>query len=295
MKPGGTSNPLGLSTIPSVSSEGLVPVGKRTSLGSYLVALWNRRHFIIAESRAKMSSTTSKNLLGYGWLFLTPLLSVLAFWFIFGFILKTSRGIDNFLGFLVIGVFFFQFTSRCLTGGSGAIRSGASMIRGFQFPRAALPISTVVRNFLDFIPTLFVMLALILIIPPVEVITWRVVLVLPVIVLQTIFNIGLACLLARMGHHIPDLTNFMSIIGRFWLYGSGVFFSIEDRLAHQPTLLAVMQFNPMHAYLTLVRNSLLYGIDSPPWLWIIGTVWAFGLLIVGFLYFWRGEEKYGRI
>ena len=87
-----TTNPLGLSSIPSVSSEGLVPVGRRTSLSSYLAALWNRRHFIIAESRAKMSSSTRKNILGYGWLFLNPLLSVLAFWFIFGFILQTSRG-----------------------------------------------------------------------------------------------------------------------------------------------------------------------------------------------------------
>ena len=290
-----TKNPLGLSTIPSVSSEGLVPVGKRVSLKSYLEALWNRRHFIIAESRAKMSSSTRKNLLGYGWMFLNPLLSVLAFWFIFGFILNSSRGIDNFIGYLVIGVFFFQFTGKSMTGGTGAIRSGASMIKGFQFPRAALPISTVVRNFLDFLPSVVVMVILIAVIPPTEVITWRVLLVIPVIILQTIFNVGLACFLARLGHKIPDLTNFMSIVSRFWLYGSGVFFSIEDRLADQPAILAAMQFNPMHAYLTLTRNSLLYGVDSPAWMWAMGTVWAFGLLIVGFLFFWRGEESYGRL
>src|SRR5699024_12040021 len=97
-------------SIPSVSSEGLVPVGRRTSLRSYLAALWNRRHFIIAESRAKMSSSTRKNLLGYGWLFLNPLLSVLASWFLFGYIIQTQRGIDNFVGFLVIGVFVFGYT-----------------------------------------------------------------------------------------------------------------------------------------------------------------------------------------
>lgn len=290
-----TKNPLGLSSIPSVSSEGLVPVGRRTSLRGYIAALWNRRHFIIAESRAKMSSSTRKNLLGYGWLFLNPLLLVLAFWFIFGFILQTSRGIDNFIGFLVVGVFFFGYTGKCMTGGTGSIRSGASMIKGFQFPRAALPISTVVRNFLDFMPTLLVMVIVLAIVPPLEVITWRVVLVIPVIILQTIFNVGLACFLARLGHKIPDLTNFMSIVSRFWLYGSGVFFSIEDRLENHPALLEAMRYNPLHAYLTLVRNSLLYGVDSGPKMWIVGTVWAFGLLIVGFLFFWRGEENYGRL
>lgn len=290
-----TKNPLGLSSIPSVSSEGLVPVGRRTSLRSYLAALWNRRHFIIAESKAKMSSSTRKNILGYGWLFLTPLLSVLAYWFIFGFILQTSRGVPNYLGFLVVGVFFFTFTAKCMTGGTGSIRSGASMIRGFQFPRAALPISTVVRNFLDFMPTLLVMIMVLAVVPPLEVITWRIVLVIPVIILQTLFNVGLACFLARLGHRIPDLSNFMAIVSRFWLYGSGVFFSIEGRLEKHPALLDAMQYNPMHAYLTLVRDSLLYGVDSDPKMWIVGTVWAFGLLIIGFLFFWRGEENYGRL
>ena len=118
------TNPLGLSTIPSVSSEGLVPVGRRTSLRSYLAALWNRRHFIIAESRAKVSGSTRQNLLGYGWLFINPLLSVLAFWFIFGFILGTQKSVDNFIGYLVIGVFFFQYTSRSVTGGTGATGGG---------------------------------------------------------------------------------------------------------------------------------------------------------------------------
>lgn len=288
-------NPLGLSTIPSVSSEGLVPVGRRTSLRSYLAALWNRRHFILAESRAKVSGSTRQNLLGYGWLFINPLLSVLAFWFIFGFILGTQKSVDNFIGYLVIGVFFFQYTSRSVTGGTGSIRAGASMIKGFQFPRAALPVSTVVRNFLDFIPSVAVMIVLLVVIPPAEVLTWRVVLVIPIIGLQTIFNVGIACMLARIGHKIPDIVNLMSIVSRFWLYGSGVFFVIDDKLSDHPQLLTVMRANPMYSYLELTRNSLLYGVGSPWWMWASAIAWAFGILIIGFLYFWRGEENYGRL
>lgn len=288
-------NPLGLSSIPSVSSEGLVPVGRRTSLRSYLAALWERRHFIIAESRAKMSGSTRQNILGYGWLFINPLLSVLAFWFIFGFILGTQQNVENFLGYLVIGVFFFQYTSRCVTGGTGSIRASASMIRGFQFPRATLPISTVVRNFLDFVPSVIVMVVILVVVPPSEVITWRMVLVVPVVMLQTIFNVGIACLLARIGHKIPDIVNLVSILSRFWLYGSGVFFVIDDKLAPHPELLAIMRANPMYSYLELTRNSVLYGVDSPWWMWTSAIAWAVGMLVIGFVYFWRGEENYGRL
>lgn len=169
------------------------------------------------------------------------------------------------------------------------------MIKGFQFPRAALPISTVVRNFLDFIPSVVVMILLLIALPPAEVISWRIVLVIPVVFLQTIFNVGIACLLARIGHKIPDIVNLINILSRFWLYGSGVFFVIDDMLADQPELLAIMRANPMYSYLELTRNSLLYGADSPWWMWASAIAWAFGMLTVGFLYFWRGEESYGRL
>lgn len=289
-----TTNPLGLVSIPSVSSEGLVPVGKRLSLFAYLASLWDRRHFIIAESRAKMTGSTRKNLLGYAWLFINPLLSVLAFWFIFGFILQTSAGVENFLGYLVIGVFFFGFTSKCMTGGTASIRSGAAMIRAFQFPRAALPLSTVVKDLLDFIPTLGVMILILAIVPPAEHLTWRIVLIVPIIALQTIFNLGLACFMARIGHNFPDFGNLISIISRFWLYGSGVFFVIDDKLSEFPKLLTLMHLNPMYSFLELSRNALLYGVDSPLWMWVSASLWAFGLIMIGFYFFWKGEESYGR-
>lgn len=287
-------NPLGLPVVKAVSIEGLAHVGKRAKLSTYLKALWRRRHFIYYESQAKIQGGTRKDILGFLWLFINPLLSVFAFWFIFGFILQASKGVDNFIGYLVIGVFFFQYTNRTVTGGSGAVKAGASMIRGFQFPRAALPVSVVLRNFLDFVPSVGIMVMVIAVIPPLEHITWRVILVVPIIALQTIFNIGLACLLARLCHMVPDLSNLMTIFSRFWLYGSGVFFGIDQQLAEHPQLLSIMHFNPMYAYLELTRDALLYGIESPMWMWASAVIWAFGLLIIGFIYFWRGEESYGR-
>ena len=143
-----------------------------------------------------------------------------------------------------------------MTGGTGAIRSGASMIKGFPLSTRSAsrspPWSAILTSCQP-----AVMVIVLAIAPPLEEITWRIVLVIPVVILQTIFNVGLACFLARLGHKIPDLTNFMSIVSRFWLYGSGVFFSIEDRLDNHPALLEAMQYNPMHAYLTLVQLTAL--------------------------------------
>ncbi|WP_180964847.1 ABC transporter permease [Brevibacterium luteolum] len=277
----------------TVPSWTLSEVGRRTPLEIYFEQLWQRRHFIIAESRAKVAGSSRRNFLGSVWLVLGPLLNGLGFYLIFGFVLNTSRGIENFVGYLIIGVFFFQFTMRSLTQGSKSIQSGQSMIRAFTFPRASLPIAVVVREIMNFVPSFIVMLVIILAFPPLEDLTWRVILVIPSFLLQVCFAQGCAFIVARLCHQIPDFTNVIGVLSRFWLYASGVFFSI-DRFVDAPVLAAIMKINPMYSYLQLVRNSVLYGADSPPWMWMMAVGWGLATLIFGFLYFYFGEEKYGR-
>lgn len=277
----------------TVPSWTLSEVGKRTPLEIYFEQLWQRRHFIIAESRAKVAGGARRNVLGNVWLLLSPLLNGLGYFFIFGYVLNTSSGIHNFVGYLLIGVFFFQFTMRSVTQGSQAIRNGQPMIRAFTFPRASLPIAVVVRELMNFVPSFFVMLAIILIFPQPENLTWRVFLIVPCFAMQVCFAQGCAFIVARLCHEIPDFTNLIQVASRFWLYASGVFFSI-DRFVDNPVFAAVMKINPMYSYLQIVRNSLLYGVDSPMWMWMLAFGWGIAFLIFGFLYFYFGEEKYGR-
>jgi len=277
----------------AVASWSLGQVGRRPPLDTYLRQLWRRRYFIREEARSKVAGTANRNLLGYGWLVLNPLLMGLGFYVIFGLVLNTSRGIENFVGYLMIGVFFFQLSMRCVTGGTQAIRSGQAMIRAFAFPRAALPITVVVREVMNFMPTFLVLAVVLTVLPPAENLTWRLVLVIPAFMCQTLFVLGCAFVLARVGHIFPDISNVVSVFARFWLYASGVFFSIE-RFVEQPVLQAVMKVNPMYGYLQIYRNSILYGVDSPLWMWMLAVGWAFVFVIFGFLYFYRGEETYGK-
>lgn len=277
----------------TVPSWTLSDVGKRTPLDIYFDQLWQRRHFIIAESRAKVSGGARRNVLGNTWLLLSPLLNGLGYFLIFGYVLKTDRGIENFVGYLVIGVFFFQFTMRSVTTGAQSIRNGQAMIRAFTFPRASLPIAVVVREVMNFVPSFVVMLIIILVLPDKENITWRVVLIVPCFIMQVCFSQGCAFIVARLCHEVPDLNNVIQVAARFWLYASGVFFSI-DRFVETSALAAFMKINPMYSYLQVVRNSLLYGVGSPPWMWMLVVGWGIAFLIFGFLYFYWGEEKYGR-
>ncbi|MFF8347518.1 ABC transporter permease [Cellulosimicrobium funkei] len=281
------------STTEVVSAGRLTRVGARPPLGVYLGQLWNRRHFLWAEARAKVTSGTRENLLGTVWLVLKPVLDGLTYFLIFGLLLKSSRGIDNFLGYLIVGVFLFSFTTKAVTSGANSIKSGRNLIRAFAFPRASLPISVILRGMLDMIPVLAAMVVILAVLPPAEVFSWRVVLVPAVLALQVLFTTGLALFLARCVAVVPDLNQLISFGMRLWLYGSGVFFSYDQFIDH-PTALALMEANPMFMVLNMVRDCLLYGVTPALSSWLGLSAWAVGTLVVGFLFFYRGEESYGR-
>jgi len=282
------------STLEVVSTGRLTQVGARPPIRAYLAQLWKRRHFLWAEARAKVTSGTRETLLRQAWLVLKPMLDGLAYYLIFGKVLGADTGIPNFLGYLVIGVFLFQFTTQCVTGGAKAIPSGRNLIRAFTFPRASLPISVVLRGVLNLIPTLVAMFVLLLVLPEPEHWTAAAALFPGVLALQVMFTTGLALLLARWAAALPDLNQLISVVMRFWLYGSAVFFSIE-RFEDYPWIVGIMEANPMYMVLDASRDTLLYGVVPEVSTWIGLGAWSFGLLIVGFLVFWRAEESYGRV
>lgn len=271
----------------------LKPVGRRLPLGQYLRALWQRRHFIWVDSRARAFSANGGYLLGNAWLVLSPLLEGLTYYLVFGLLLQTSRGIDNYVGYLLVGVFMFHYTSRCMTGGANALFTGRTMIRAFSFPRAALPMSVVLREMAGMGPVVLTMVLMILAIPPHAEVSWRWLLLPMVVALQTVFNLGLALVMARTAHHLPDIRKVVGFVTRLWLYGSAVMFSFE-RYVEDPGVLRLLEANPLFLVLDITRDLLLYAVTPSAESWLTLTAWAVCSVSVGLLFFWQGEERYGR-
>lgn len=271
----------------------LQPLGGCPQLGTYIKQLWQRRHFIWLESRSKVSSTATGNTLGLAWLIFKPLLDAAFYVILFGLILKTSRGVDNYIAFVTIGIFMFQSTSNAITNSIGSIRASKSMVRAFTFPRASIPIALVIRNFIERIPAYLAMLALIVLIPPHETpeLTW---LLFPVILaMHMLFDFGLTLIFARCGAAFPDLSNIVGFAMRFLLYGSGVIFPIS-RFVSNPDIIAIVEANPVFIVLDMYRTVLIDGL-IPEWTqWAQFGAWSLGLFVVGFIWFWRGEESYAR-
>jgi teichoic acid transport system permease protein len=275
---------------------GLSRSSARPALGGYLRDLWSRRQFILSYARARTYAMYAGARLGSVWQVLTPLLNAAVYYLAFGVLLGTKNGIHNYAAFLICGMFVFTYTQRSMTEGSRAIALNMSLIRTLHFPRATLPLAYVVNELNQLAVSmgiLFVMVGV------TDGLAWRWFLVLPALALQTMFNIGMTLIFARIGTFVSDVSQLLPFVTRTWLYASGIFFSIPDKLRDLDApgwVIQVLSLNPISAYIDIVRRSLLdqHEKNALPHAWPIAAAWAVVVLVGGFLFFWRAEDRYGR-
>ncbi|GAA1722735.1 ABC transporter permease [Brachybacterium phenoliresistens] len=270
----------------------LSPVGVRPRLGEYTAQLWERRHFIWMDAQHRAATSHSRNRLGNVWLFLKPLLEALMYWLIFDRILGVTRGMENFPAFIIIGVLMFRSTMRSVASGPQTLRSGQAMIRAFTFPRAALPISAEIRETLQMVIAIFVMMVMIIVVPKHESPEWTWLLVPVVFAMQSVLNLGICFIMSRVGFVFPDTSQLMAFVARFLMYGSGVIFPVERFIDH-PTAMFLIHLNPLYHMLIMYRELLMDGVIPSADHWITMGAWTAVLLIGGFIFFWRGEATYG--
>jgi len=272
---------------------GLTAIAARPPLGAYLRGLWQRRHFIVAFASARNLVTFAGARLGNLWQILTPLLNAGIYFFVFGVLLQTRKDIPNFIGFLIIGIFIFTYTQRCVLSGAKAVSGHLSLVRALHFPRACLPLASTVMELQQLGISMIIMIGIVL--ATGEPVTWAWLLLVPILLLQTMFNLGAAFFIARVGAKIADVSQLLPFLLRTWLYLSGVFYSIHKFAVHSPAWVkASLDANPVAVYIELIRDVLLDSHKAPSSAWPYAVAWAFVSLIGGFVFFYRGEVTYGR-
>jgi teichoic acid transport system permease protein len=235
--------------------------------------------------RARNATTA----LGLFWWVLNPLIMGAVYYVVFGLILGISRD----LSYLLSGIFVFYYTTTSITTGANSIVQNRALIVNLQFPRLILPIAAIIEagvGFLVSIPALY------LIIGPVEGI-WppnRFLVLFPIMfVIQTVFNLGLASLTARITVPFRDMTNVLPHLMRIWFYMSPILYTAGQFTSLPEWGVKLYNLNPLVPILSVYRSALLgYKFESSDLLY--SAVWAFGLAIVAITIFVKYEGKMAR-
>ncbi len=272
-------------------AQGLHRVGARPSFFKYLAQTWDRRQFTITLARYRMRSAVEANRLGLLWIVLRPTLNALIYGLIFGLLQRGARPAD-YAAYVVVGVFFFNFFSGSMSNGAKSITGDRSLVQSLAFPRLTLPLATVLRELLEFLATFVVMLGIVVAFGHLP--RWDWFLLLPLIAVYTLFNAGVAMICARLTVHVRDLTQILPFISRLLFYSSGVLFAVDKILDQHPLVIAAFDYYPIYQVLQLARHILTNTQTYRPEYWWYLSITSVITFVVGLLFFWVAEERYGR-
>ena len=282
--------------------NGLRAQGARPPIERYTTSLVRRKDLIWELADTSAYARNQGSYLGQAWAVLDPTLLALFYVIVFGLLFPPGDTVHNAVSFITVGIFTYSYFQNSLMGAVKSMRTRLDLIQSHQFPRAVIPISTVITESIRFVPAMLVMVVIAWLsrflpaMPPVP-FSWRWFLAIPAFLLLTMFCVGMALIFARFGAALPDLANILPFFLSFLMFGSGAMFAI-GQFAHilGPTLMRILTYQPVGVYIYLMRSALLQEPSAPPsgimWLW--GILWAVLALVLGYVFFWSAEETYGR-
>ena len=286
-----------MTTIPErseASTSHLRPTDMSESLVRYVRDAWRRRHFAYAMPLERLRSRHQNTVLGNVWNLLNPMLTAVVYFLIFSVVLNASRGVDNYILWLVIGLFVFRLTSASVSQGATSVTGRQGLVRSIKFPRVLLPVSTTIGEFLSF--GFEVLILLLVAVVTGEGLSWRIVVLPGVIGLHFSFNLGLAMVVARLNDSFRDVQQLIPFVFMLLRYVCGVMIPISRFEGAAPTaVFYVLEWNPLAQIIDLYRWVLM---DSQPSLSLFDlshvVVVAIVVLSAGLKFFSSAEHRYGR-
>jgi teichoic acid transport system permease protein len=267
-------------------------------MGPYVREFWRRRRFAVELARFTDKAEHLDSPLGSVWLVLNPLLLAMIYFLLVTIIGgRGSAGSSRFdvLAHILVGLFTWYFAQNCMTFGGASVTAGGKLILNQAFPRALLPLSSLIGAFQKFIPTLPVYLIIYLIGGALDSksklpgLNWHLLWIPVMVALVAISGFGLALLFATMNVYFRDTSKLMTYGARMWLYLSPVLW-MPDMIHGWHRIL--IWANPLGPILSITNTVWIKG-ENPSWtLWLGATGWAFGLLLIGGYFFVSRERDF---
>lgn len=244
-------------------------------LPSTLHGIWAYRGFIIGSVKREFQTKYRNSLLGAAWTVLNPLAMIAVYTIIFSNVMG-SRLPGNPGGFaysiyLCAGILTWGLFAEITSRGQTVFLEHANLIKKLSFPRICLPIIVVLNALINF-AIVFGLFTLFLIVTG-NFPGWIYAALLPVLLAQVAFAIGLGMVLGVLNVFFRDVGQFFTILLQFWFWFTPIVY-VASALPKQ--IQEAMVFNPLAAVANACQDILVHG-QMPAW----GTLLPVTLLGLG--------------
>lgn len=238
--------------VASISSKSLSPVAP-------YISLWGHGKLVYELTKRDITGRYRGSVAGSLWAFLTPLLMLAIYSFVFGYIFKSrwtaaESGNVAFPIVLFVGLIFANFLSECLNRAPSLIIANPNYVKKVVFPLDVLPwIGLGTALFHALISILVLLLAMLATGTPIA----PTALLLPVPFLIFIpMMAGLSWFLAAMGVYFRDLQQIMAVLTTAMVFLAPIFY---PRTMLPENLRWVLAVNPLTYVVETARGLVLWG------------------------------------
>lgn len=260
-----------------------------------LKKLWHQRELIIQLTKRDVLSRYRGSLLGLFWSFLTPLLLLAVYTFVFGYVFEARWGTDiqnkgEFALVLFAGLTAFNIFAESIGRAPGCIIGNPNYIKRVVFPLEILPVtvlgSALVNGAISIGTVLFAKLIL-------DGTLHATALLLPIVLFPLILlTLGLCWFLASLGVYLRDIGQAIPVLVMSLMFMSPIFYPVS---AIPEKFLIIYKLNPLGYILEDSRRVLLWG-QAPHWGHIaILTGVSFIVASLGFYWFERTRKGFADV
>jgi len=244
-------------------------------------------------TRREVISRYRGSFLGLIWSFVTPLLMLAIYTFVFSFVFKVRleqvNSLDNkyeFALLLFAGLIVFNLLSECLSRAPTLVLNNTNYVKRIIFPLEILPWVTLGAAIFQACIS-YVVLFVFLMAAGLS-LSWTV-LLLPVILIPFLFLImGLSWLLASIGVFIRDIGQFIGLVLTMLLFMSPIFYPAS---ALPESVRDYLYLNPLTFIIEQSRAVILFG-NLPDWKGI-AIYFAVGIFTAWAGLFWFQKTRKG--
>jgi lipopolysaccharide transport system permease protein len=277
------------SKLPQNMTDYLNPVGLAKNL-------WCHRDLIRQFTRREIEGRYSGSYLGVFWSFVTPLVMLSIYTFVFGIVFKArwqgTRGssLEEFALVIFCGLTAFNIFGECASRAGSLIVGVPNYVKRVIFPLEILPVSVLGSSL--FHATISLLILLLGNLLTGGSLSWTV-LLLPVVSLPLIFlSLGASWFLAGLGVFVRDVNHSVTLIVQVLFFVTPIFYSIE--IIPEP-FRTIIKFNPLTAVVENFRRVILWGVP-PIWgSWVAWIILTSLLVLLGYAWFMKTKKGFADV
>ncbi len=249
--------------------------------------LWGYRQLIFQFAKRDVLGRYQGSYLGIGWTFLTPLLMLAIYTFVFSVVFQVRWGPGQggrleFALILFCGLVVFNVVAECVTRAPGLIVGNVNYVKKVVFPLEILPVAVLVSALVHAVVSLLVLLlglGLLL-----GVLHWTIIFVPVVFLPLALFCLGFGWFLASLGVYIRDAGHVVGVLIQILMFLSPIFYPVS---AVPEWIRSIYWMNPLASLIESMRAVVMWG-DLPGWDTMgLMTGLALSMAMLGYAWFER--------